>query len=61
MDINQIIEAAKSLGIALTNAELGTELCKAWSDRVELAWSRWEAGDMQGCQRAINMANKYAI
>jgi len=29
-NINEIIKAAMDLGITLTNAEIGTELCNAW-------------------------------
>jgi hypothetical protein len=35
-NINEIIKAAQSVGIKLTNAELGTELCQCWADRLHL-------------------------
>ena len=34
---NAVIETAKKLGIKLTNAELGTEICQCWADRVQWA------------------------
>jgi hypothetical protein len=60
-DINQIIEAAKALGIKLTNAELGTELCECWIDRVLNAQVAFERDDMTTCQEMIDSANAYAI
>ncbi len=60
-DINTIILQAKSLGIKLTNAELGTDLCQCWIDRVELAAMYFARGEMTKCQAAINDANRYAI
>lgn len=57
----KIIEAAKALEITLTNAELETEICQAWANRVELAVSLFAKGDMKGCQAAIGEANRYAI
>jgi hypothetical protein len=50
-----------ALGIKLTHAELDTELCNAWSDRVALAQMYADRGDMDACERAINDANAYAI
>ena len=52
---------AKELGIRLTNAEVGTDICQAWEDRVDLAIKYWNDGDMENCQAAIDEANKYAI
>ena len=60
-NINEIIKAAKDLGIKLTNAEIGTELCYAWADRVALAQMHFDRGDMIACQRAIDGVNAYAI
>jgi len=60
-NINEIIKAAMALGIELTNAELGTELCNAWADRVALAQMHFDRGDMVACQRAIDGANPYAV
>ena len=59
--INEIIKAAMDLGIKLTNAELGTEFCQAWEDRVALAKMQFDRGDMVACQAAIDGANAYAI
>jgi hypothetical protein len=62
MDINfQIIDHAMSLGIKLTNAELGTEICQYWEDRVQCAAMEFERGDMEACQEMIDNANRYAI
>jgi hypothetical protein len=61
MNINQIIEAAKALGIKLTNAERGTDLCQCWADRVALAKSYFDRGEMAKCQEMIAEANRYAI
>ena len=36
-NINEIIKAAQSFGIKLANAELGTEFCLRWTDRVAVA------------------------
>jgi hypothetical protein len=60
-NINEIIKAAKDLGIKLTNAEIGTELCNAWADRVAMAQMHFDRGDMIACQRAIDGFNAYAI
>jgi hypothetical protein len=38
MNIDEIIRIAKDLGIKLTNAEEGTEMYRAWADRVMLAF-----------------------
>ncbi len=44
-NINEIIKAAQSFGIKLANAELGTEFCLRWTDRVAVAkaqpFPRW--------------------
>jgi hypothetical protein len=47
--------------MANINAELGTELCQCWADRVALAKMQFERGDMVACQLAIDGANRYAI
>jgi len=60
-DDTRIIAAAKSLGIKITNAELGTAMCAAWADRVALAIVHFDKGDMLGCQAHIDEANSYAI
>jgi hypothetical protein len=60
-DENEIIDAAKQLGIKLTNAELGSELCEAWADRVLQAKKHYDDGRMEDCKRAIDDANAYAI
>jgi hypothetical protein len=57
---NEIIVAAKQLGIKLTNAELGSEICEAWADRVRWAKACFDEGRMDECQRAIEDANAYA-
>lgn len=59
--ISQIIDRAKLLGIALTNARLGSEMFFAWCERVELAAAQFDRGDMVACQESINSANQYAI
>lgn len=61
MNIDQLTTAAKSLGITLTNAEIGTDLCDCWQDRVQQAAMLFERGDMAGCQAAIDAANGYAV
>jgi hypothetical protein len=58
---NEVIAAAKALGIKLTDAVLGSELCQAWADRVLYARKVFEDGNMQECQLAIEDANAYAI
>ena len=60
-DLIDVIRVAMALGIKLTNAELGTEICQALADRVALAQMHFEGGDMIACQRAIDGANAYAI
>jgi len=60
-DIIQIIKAAEALGINVTAAELGTELCNAWIDRVAAAKTLFDKDDMAGCQEMIDEANSYAI
>ena len=60
-DISQIIKAAKDLGIKITAAELGTDRCQCWVDRVALAKKHWDAGDMASCQEMIDSANAYAV
>jgi len=37
MTMKELIQTAQALGIKLTNAEEGTELYRAWADRVEQA------------------------
>jgi hypothetical protein len=59
-NINEVIRQAKALGIKLTNADLGTDLCQCWTDRVELAAMYFARGEMTKCQAAINDANRYA-
>jgi hypothetical protein len=59
-DINQIIKMAKDLEIKLTNAELDTELCQCWIDRVLQANMQFERGDMAACLDTIEEANRYA-
>jgi hypothetical protein len=59
-DENEVIAAAKQLGIKLTNAELGSELCEAWADRVRWAKVCWDEGRMDECKAAIEDANAYA-
>jgi hypothetical protein len=60
-DIDGIIDAAKALGIVLTNAEIGTEICQSWCDRVLWAKACWDQGKLDACQAAIDEANRYAI
>ena len=61
MKIEQIIKGARKLGITMTNAEIDTELCQCWADRVELAMMRFEDGDMIKTQKWIDESNRYAI
>ena len=61
MDTDQIITAADLLGIKMTSAHFGTDLCQAWMDRVALAKSYWDRDDMENCQAMIDEANRYAI
>ena len=61
MDINEIIAAAKDLGIKITAAELGTDLCQCWEDRVALAKSYFDRGNLVKCREMIKEANRYAI
>ena len=60
-DENEVIAAAKQLGIELTNAELGSELCEVWADRVLQAKKHYDDVDMEGCQEMIEDANAYAV
>jgi hypothetical protein len=60
-DVNTVIEAAEGLGIKLTNAELGTQACEQWADRVMNAKLLFDRGDMAECKAAIEDANAYAI
>jgi hypothetical protein len=60
-DINEVINNAKALEIKITNANLGTELCECWIDRVMDAKRAWDCGDMTECQALINDANRYAV
>ena len=60
-NFDEVITAARQLGISVTEAELGSELCQAWADRVLGAKAKFEAGDMEGCQELIGEANRYAI
>ena len=53
-DENEIIATAKALGIKLTNAELGSEICEAIGQSRALGQSvllRWPYGRMQGRHR----------
>lgn len=61
MNIEQITEAAVKLEITLTNAEVGTDLCQCWADRVQAAWYAWQDGDLDRCRESIDAANAYAI
>jgi hypothetical protein len=60
-NINEIIEAAINLKITLTNAELGSELCEAWSARVLQAKQHAERGEPVECETMRAEANRYAI
>jgi hypothetical protein len=60
-DENEVIDAAKELGIKLTAAELGTEICQAWADRVLQAKAQFDRGDMEACKVSIDEANACAI
>ena len=60
-DENEVIAAAKQLGIKLTNAELGTEICQAWADRVLQAKMHWNNKHLALCEEMIEEANKYAV
>ena len=60
-DENEIIAAAKQLGIKLTDADLGSEICEAWADRVRWAKVCCDEGRLEECQRAIEDANAYAV
>jgi hypothetical protein len=53
MTIEQIIQNAKDLGIKLTSAEVDTDICQCWADRVELAARHFEKGNMTECQEWI--------
>jgi hypothetical protein len=54
MTIEQITSEAQKLGITLTNAEIGTELCQAWADRVEQAAMQFSRGEMKGFNTQSN-------
>jgi hypothetical protein len=58
MDINQIIDIAKKLGIKLTAAELGTKLYQCWENRVLLAHMFMEREDFEGCVAAPVFASQ---
>ncbi len=58
---NDVIRAARQLGIRLTSAKLGTEMCQAWADRVLDAKSAYDRNDMERCKEMIADANAYAI
>jgi hypothetical protein len=60
-DWNDIIKWARRLGIKLTNANLDTELCGCWADRVLIAKKAFKQGDLDHCQTWIDEANSYAI
>ena len=60
-DINEVIEAAKALGITLTNANEGTDLYQCWADRVMDAMNAFRRNDLARCQDVIDDANHYAI
>jgi len=50
-DISEIIKSAMALGIKLTHADVGSELCNAWADRVALAQMHFERGEMEACHQ----------
>jgi len=52
-----VIEAAKQLGIKLTNAELGTELWAAWADGGIHAKLCFDDDRLEECKVAIEDAN----
>jgi hypothetical protein len=58
MDINQIIDIAKKLGIKLPAAELGTEPRQCWEDRVLLAHMFMDREDFEGCIAAPVFASQ---
>jgi hypothetical protein len=60
-DENKLIASAKALGIKITRAELGSDICQCWADRVLYAQKAFDDGDMAECQAAIEDANIYAI
>lgn len=60
-NVNEVITAAKSLDITLTNADWDTEICKCWADRVMDAANAFKRNDMMRCQEMIDDANSYAI
>ena len=60
-DENEIIDAAKRLGIKLTSAPLDSEICEAWADRVRWAKVCHDEGRIEECKAAIEAANAYAI
>ena len=60
-DLNDVIRVAMALGIKLTHADVGTESCECWADRVLLAAMHADRGEMAACQAAIDSANLYAV
>ena len=44
-DENEVMAAAKQLGIKLTDAEFGSEVCEAWADRVLQARKHYDDGN----------------
>ena len=52
---------AQQLGIKLTDAELGSELCEAGADRVKYAKLCFDDGAVWTNKLAIEDANAYAI
>jgi hypothetical protein len=60
-DVNKVIEAAKALGIKLTAADLDTQACEQWADRVMNAKLLFDRGDMAEAQAMIEEANAYAV
>jgi hypothetical protein len=60
-NINEVIDAAKALGITLTNANEGTDLYQCWADRVMDAMNAFKRNDIPRSQEIIEDANSYAV
>jgi hypothetical protein len=60
-NINEVIKSAVNLGITLTNADCGSELCEMWAARVAQARMHFDRGEYAACQVMINEANASAI
>jgi hypothetical protein len=60
-NINEVIKSAVNLGITLTNAECGSELCEMWSARVAQAQMHFDRGEYAACQTMIHEASGAAI